>query len=303
MMDHRNFDIAIIGMSGRFPKARDLGQFWENMRAGVEAISRFSEEELQSAGISPDLLRDPNYVRAGTVLEDAELFDASFFGFNPLEAELMDPQHRVFLECAYGALEDAGYDSQRYQGLVGVFAGAGRNTYLANVRANPDLNGSVGVLQTTIANGTDFLATRVSYKLNLRGPSFAVQSACSTSLVAVHLACQSLLSGDCDMALAGGVAVFFPQKRGYLYQEGAILSPDGHCRAFDAKARGMVVGRGAGVVGTEAARRSPGRSRLHSCRHQRIGRQQRRFVKNRFYSAGYPRAIPGHPLGPHRRRD
>jgi len=247
-MDHRSFDIAVIGMSGRFPKAKDLGHFWENLRTGVEAISRFSEEELLSAGVSPALLHEPNYVRAGTVLEEAEFFDASFFGINPHEAELMDPQHRLFLECAYEALEDAGYDSQRYEGLVGVFAGAGRNTYLANVQTNSDLNGSVSVLQTTIANGNDFLATRVSYKLNLRGPSFAVQSACSTSLVAVHLACQSLLSGDCDIAMAGGVAVFFPQRKGYLYQEGGILSPDGHCRAFDAKARGMVVGRGVGVV-------------------------------------------------------
>ncbi len=248
MRDHPYLDIAVIGMSGRFPKAKDLGQFWQNLRIGVEAISRFSEEELRSAGIGPALLEDPNYVQAGTVLDDAECFDASFFGFNPLEAKLMDPQHQLFLECAYAALEDAGYDPQRYRGLVGVFAGAASNTYLANVNANPDITESLGAMQTSIANGNDFLTTRVSYNLNLRGPSFAVQTACSTSLVAVHLACQSLLSGDCDIALAGGVAVFFPQKRGYLYQEGGIRSPDGHCRAFDAKARGAVAGKGVGVV-------------------------------------------------------
>ncbi len=248
MDDDRSMHLAVIGMSGRFPKARNLGQFWENVRGGVEAISRFSEEELRAAGISPALLQDPNFVKAGTVLEDAELFDASFFSFSPLEAEIMDPQHRLFLECAHEAMEDAGYDSHRYQGLVGVFAGAGRNTYLSNVNANKDITEAVGLMQTAIANGTDFLTTRVSYNLNLRGPSVAVQTACSTSLVAVHLACQSLLSGDCDLALAGGVTVTFPQKRGYLHQEGGILSPDGHCRAFDAKARGTVSGQGVGVV-------------------------------------------------------
>ena len=248
MKDHAHFDIAVIGMSGRFPTARDLGQFWENLRAGVEVISRFTEAELLSAGVSPVLLHDPNYVKAGTVLEDAECFDASFFGFTPLEAEMMDPQHRLFLECAYQALEDAGYDSQRYPGLMGVFAGAGENTYWANVHANTDIAESAGEMQTFIANGNDFLTTRVSYKLDLRGPSFALQTACSTSLVAVHLACQSLLSGDCDIALAGGVSVFFPQRKGYLYQEGGIPSPDGHCRAFDAKAKGTVIGKGVGVV-------------------------------------------------------
>lgn len=247
-MGDNSYDIAVIGMSGRFPKAKDLVQFWENLRTGVEAISQFTEEELQSAGIDPVLLHDPNYVKAGTILEDAECFDALFFGYNPREAEIMDPQHRLFLECAYAALEDAGYDSHTYKGLVGIFAGTGENSYLANLCANTDITESVGALQASIANANDFLTTRVSYLLNLRGPSITVQTACSTSLVAVHLACQSLLSGDCDIALAGGVSVTFPQKTGYLYKEGGILSPDGHCRAFDAKARGMVIGKGVGIV-------------------------------------------------------
>jgi acyl transferase domain-containing protein/aryl carrier-like protein len=248
MGDQANFNIAVVGMSGRFPKARHLGQFWENLRAGVEAISRFTGKELLLAGINPALLKDPNYVKAGTILEEAEYFDASFFGFNPREAEIMDPQHRLFLECAYEALENAGYDSQRYTGLIGVFAGAGKNTYFENVLANPEIAESVGGMQTAIANTNDFITTRVSHRLDLRGPSFAVQTACSTSLVAVHLACQSLLSGDCDIALAGGVAVVFPQEKGYLYQPGGIASPDGHCRAFDSKAKGTVGGKGVGVV-------------------------------------------------------
>ena len=239
--------IAIIGMTGRFPGARNIDQFWQNLRDGVESISFFTDEELQDAGVEPALLNAPHYIKAGAVLDDVELFDASFFGFNPREAELTDPQHRFFLECAWEALESAGYDSERYDGAIGVYAGVGMNSYLLNLYTNREMMGQVSGVQVTIGNDKDHLPTRVSYKMNLKGPSLAVQTACSTSLVAVHLACQSLLSYQCDMALAGGVSIA-SQKSGYLYQEGGIFSPDGHCRAFDARAQGTVGGSGAGVV-------------------------------------------------------
>jgi len=241
--------IAIIGMACRFPKAKNVDEYWQKLRDGVELISFFSDQELESSGVDPAVLSDPNYVKAAAVLEDAEMFDASFFGYNPREAEIIDPQHRLFLECAWTALESAGYDGERYEGLIGVYGGAGMNTYLtSNLSSNPALIESVGEGQLRMGNRIDNLATRVSYKLNLRGPSFTVQTGCSTSLVAVHLACQSLLSGECDMALAGGVRVGGLQKIGYFYQEGGIESPDGHCRAFDARAKGIVGGNGVGVV-------------------------------------------------------
>ncbi len=245
----RESAIAIVGMAGKFPGARDLNTFWQNLREGVESVSFFSEQELLSAGVDPALLRDPNYVRANAILPDIELFDASFFGISPREAELMDPQQRLFLECAWEALENAGYGTDVSRVPVGVFAGVGINKYLLhNVYPKTKHLGSTGAFQVTISNDKDFLPTRVSYKLNLKGPSVNVQTACSTSLTAVHLACQSLLHRECDMALAGGVSVHVLQKSGYLYQEGMILSPDGHCRPFDAKAQGTVFGSGAGVV-------------------------------------------------------
>src|SRR5436309_1388989 len=247
--DHRNgLEIAIIGMVGRFPGAKNIDEFWQNLQHGVESVSFFSEEELKSSGVASTLLNDHHYVKAGAILNDVELFDAAFFGYNPREAEVMDPQQRLFLECAWEALESAGYDSETYEGLIGVYAGAGMNTYLFNLYANSAVRESVAGFQAMISNDKDFLSTRVSYKLNLEGPSIVVQTACSTSLVAVHLACQSLLSGECDMALAGGVSLAVPQAAGYWYQEGGILSPDGHCRVFDAKAQGTVPGSGAGIV-------------------------------------------------------
>nr|QEO74622.1 Beta-ketoacyl synthase [uncultured bacterium] len=242
-------DIAIVGMAGRFPGAKNVAEFWRNLRGGVESISFFTDEELRAAGIDEATLSDPNYVRAAGALEEIELFAAPFFGINPREAQVMDPQHRLFLECAWEALEDAGYNSELYEGRVGVYAGAGMNTYLLyNLYTNREAVRSVGDFQAMIANDKDFLATRVSYKLNLRGPSVSVQAACSTSLVAVCLACQSLQSYQSDMVLAGGISVRVPAKAGYLYNEGGILSPDGHCRAFDAASGGTVVGSGAGVV-------------------------------------------------------
>jgi acyl transferase domain-containing protein len=241
------FEIAVIGLAGRFPGARSVEEFWQNLRDGVESISFFTAEELAAEGVDPAILKDPRYVNAGGVLADAELFDASFFGITPREAEIMDPQHRFFLECAWEALEDAGYDPERFGGPVGVFGGVSRNTYLLVNLLSGDSDAVRG-LPLVIASDADFLTTRVSYKLNLKGPSFDVQTACSTSLVAVHLACQSLLSGECDMALAGGVSVSVPQRAGYLFQEGGTYSPDGHCRAFDARAQGTVGSNGVGIV-------------------------------------------------------
>lgn len=240
--------IAIIGMSGRFPGAKNLEEFWANLRDGVESITFFSDEELRGAGVDEALLNNPAYVKAGTVLDGIEMFDAPFFGFNPREAEVTDPQHRLFLEHAWEAIEDAGYNAAAYEGLIGVYAGVSMSSYFySNLSAHPALN-DMGSLQIIIGNDKDHLPTRVSYKLNLKGPSVNVQTACSTSLVATHLACQSLLSYQCDIALAGGASVKVPQTEGYLFQEGSIVSPDGHCRAFDSKARGTVGGSGVGVV-------------------------------------------------------
>jgi len=240
--------IAIVGMSGRFPGAADIEAFWRNLRGGVESISRFSEEELTASGVAPEVFRAPDYINAKGIPEGVGWLDAAFFGYTPREAEIIDPQQRMFLEVAWEALENAGCDPERHPGLIGVFAGSGLNTYLVNLYSNPDLMAAVGGFQATISNDKDFLPTRVSYKLNLKGPSLNVQTACSTSLVAVHLACQHLLHGECDMALAGGVTLYVPVKSGTRYQEGGILAPDGHCRAFDARSQGTVVGNGAAVV-------------------------------------------------------
>jgi phthiocerol/phenolphthiocerol synthesis type-I polyketide synthase E len=240
--------VAVVGMSGRFPKAADLEEFWRNLRAGVETIEPLTDEELLASGVGRALLDDPNYVKASSSLEGVEMFDASFFGFTPREAAIIDPQQRLFLECAWEALEGAGYDPTRYGGAIGVFGGVSISTYLIHLFANREQLGAVSAFQLVMSNDKDHTPTRVSYKLDLRGPSVAVQTACSTSLVAVHLACQSLLGGECDMALAGGASIPIPQRRGYLYVEGNIASPDGHCRAFDADALGTVGGSGAGVV-------------------------------------------------------
>lgn len=234
--------IAIVGMTGRFPKARNLDEFWRNLAGGVECVSFFSADELRAAGVPDAYIDSPDYVPARAILDDADAFDAGFFGFTPREANATDPQQRVFLECAWEALEHAGYDPGRYDGLIGVYAGADVNMYsISNFSSGIDL-------PTLIGNDKDYLATRVAFKLNLKGPALTIQTACSTSLVAVQVACQGLLNYQCDMALAGGVGVAFPQKSGYLYQRGSILSPDGHCRAFDAQAGGTVGGDGAGVV-------------------------------------------------------
>jgi phthiocerol/phenolphthiocerol synthesis type-I polyketide synthase E len=241
-----NFDIAIIGISGRFPGANSVDEFWQNLCSGVESISFFSDDELKESGVDPAVVSDPHYVKASPLLDGPEMFDASFFRYSPKEARFMDPQHRIFLECAWEALEHAGYDADRYEGPIGVYAGASMNTYL--LFSGLLRNFTNEYLPILIGSDKDFLTTRVSYKLNLKGPSVAVQSACSTSLVAVHIACQSLLNAECDMALAGGVSIRVPHKVGYFYQEGGTFSPDGHCRAFDAKAKGMILGSGVGIV-------------------------------------------------------
>ncbi|AKT41313.1 type I polyketide synthase [Chondromyces crocatus] len=242
-------DVAIIGMACRFPGAPNTARFWDNLREGVESISTFSDEALLASGVAPARLRDPAYVRAAAVLEDIDLFDASFFEISPKESELLDPQRRIFLEVAWEALEDGGVDPARFPGAIGVFAGSSVSTYLPSaIRPTRDLTLSLDALEVLMGNDKDYLATYLAYKLNLRGPCIAVQTACSTSLVAVHLACQSLLDGESDMALAGGVTVRVPQKAGYLFQEGGIFSPDGHCRTFDSSSRGTLFGSGAGLV-------------------------------------------------------
>ncbi|GHH24563.1 SDR family oxidoreductase [Streptomyces rubradiris] len=247
---HEDLDrVAVIGMAGRFPGADDVEAFWTNLAEGREGISVLSDEELTASGVDPALLARDDYVKAKGVLDGADLFDESFFGYSPREAELLDPQHRVFLECAWHALESAGVDPARFDGRIGVFAGAGLNTYLLfNLMNNQQVLDSSGMYQVMLASDKDFLATRAAYKLGLTGPAVTVQTACSTSLTAVHLACQSLVNGECDIALAGGVSVSSPLRGGYLYEPGGILSPDGTCRAFDADAEGTVPGNGAGIV-------------------------------------------------------
>lgn len=245
-VQYSGLEIAVIGMAGRFPGAQSVDQFWQNLQQGVESISTLEDDQLLAQGVPPERLRDPDYVKAGGVVAGVDLFDASFFGFSPREAEILDPQQRLFLETAVEALETAGYDPDRYPGSVGVFGGAGMNGYLLNLYSNPDVRDRVSPYELFISNDKDFLTTRVSYKLNLNGPSVDVQTACSSSLVAVHMAAQSLLSGECDMAIAGGVAI--SKQVGYRSQAGSIYSPDGHCRAFDAAAAGTVGGNGVGIV-------------------------------------------------------
>jgi phthiocerol/phenolphthiocerol synthesis type-I polyketide synthase E len=244
-----NSAIAIVGMAGRFPGAASIDEFWKNLCDGVESVTVFSDEELRRAGVPEALITDPGYVKKNAIIDETDLFDAGFFGINPREAEVMDPQHRLFLECAWEALENAGYDPEKYPGLIGVYAGNGTNQYmLKNLSTRPDLIETVGDYLMMTGNDNDYLATRVSYKLNLRGPSMTILSACSTSLVVVHTACQGLVNHECDMALAGGVSLKIPQRTGYLFKEGYILSPDGHCRAFDENARGTFWGEGLGIV-------------------------------------------------------
>jgi amino acid adenylation domain-containing protein len=244
-MDTGSYDIAIVGLGGRFPGARDVEELWRNLAGGVESISFFLPGG-EAAWQRPE--GKVFHVPAGGVVEDADLWDAAFFGIEDREAELIDPQHRLFLECAWEVLEAAGYDTERYPGRIGVFGGATKDDYLA-LLAEQGLLDEIATSQlATQGNDKDFLTTRVSNKLDLKGPSFAVQAACSTSLVALHLACRSLLAGECEMALAGGVSIGSPAGRGYYYQEGGFLSPDGHCRSLDARGQGSVDSDGVALV-------------------------------------------------------
>jgi acyl transferase domain-containing protein len=240
------FEIAVIGMSCHVPGANTVEQFWDNLREGRESISQFSEAELVASGVPPELRHRPDYVRAAGVLDEVARFDAGFFGYPPREAQLIDPQQRMFLERAWEALERAGHDPARERASIGVFAGMSASSYLFTLLTHPDLWQQASANQTVLDK--DFLATRVAYKLDLRGPAVGIQTACSSSLAAVHLACQSLLAGECDIALAGGVSVAVPQNVGYRYEVDGIRSRDGHCRTFDAAASGAVRGSGLGIV-------------------------------------------------------
>lgn len=238
--------IAIVGMACRFPGARNHEVFWQNLVQGVESITRLADEELLRTGVAPEVLQRPDYVKAAPVLDDPDLFDAAFFGYSPREAGMMDPQHRLILELAHAALEDAACDPGRFPGRIGVFAGSAMNTYFMNSGQHSRF--AEDYLPTLIVNDKDFLSTRISYKLGLRGPSVTVQTACSTSLVAIHLARQSLLNEETDLALAGAVSVRVPHRAGYFYDGGGVVSPDGRVRAFDASANGTVFGSGAGMI-------------------------------------------------------
>jgi acyl transferase domain-containing protein/SAM-dependent methyltransferase/acyl carrier protein len=240
--------IAIIGMRGRFPGANDLDQYWHNLAHGVESIAVLSPDDMRAAGIPDHVMRLPGYVNASPVLDAIDEFDAEFFGFSARDAALTDPQQRMFIETAWEALEDAGYDPGAYPGAIGVFGGCELSGYLYQLYQNIDSLGYLDGMQLMVTNDKDHLCTQVAYRLNLRGPAIVCQTTCSTSLVAVSLACESLLSGRCDMALAGGVTVRVPQRGGYFYTAGSILSPDGHCRPFDADAQGTIVGSGVGLV-------------------------------------------------------
>ncbi len=247
---HLDGAIAVVGMALHVPGADDLETFWRNLRDGVESIAHLDREEMRAAGVADALLDHRRYVGSGGFLDRMEWFDAGFFGLSPRDAAVMDPQTRHFLECCWHALEHAGHVPEYFEGSIGVFAGAGAGQYFwKNVVPNPELMASVGYfLLRHTGNDKDFLATRASYEFDLTGPSVSIQTACSTSLVAIHYACQSLLSWECDMALAGGVTIEQPHRHGYVFEEGEILSPDGHCRSYDHKAAGTVFGSGAGTV-------------------------------------------------------
>ncbi|WP_414575227.1 SDR family NAD(P)-dependent oxidoreductase [Anabaena sp. CCY 9402-a] len=244
----RSEEVAIVGMAGRFPGARSVDEFWDNLKNGVNSIEFLSDEELLATGVKAEDLEKPNYVRTYASFSGIDEFDAGFFGYSPREAEILDPQHRLFLECAWEALENAGYDSEQYSGSIAVYGGAALNSYLVNLLSNSHYRETADTVQVVISNVMGLMPTRVSYKLNLTGASCGIQTGCSTSLVSVHIACQSLLNKECDMALAGGVSIGSGEKTGYLYQEDGVLSPDGYCRAFDVNAKGTVFGNGVGIV-------------------------------------------------------
>ena len=246
--DIRN-TIAVIGMACRLPGANNVDEYWNILKNGHETISHFSKETLRKAGISNESLKNHDYVRSKGILKGIEYFDAKLFEFNEYEARITDPQQRIFLELAYEAIEDSGYLVDHYQGDIGVYAGMSRSTYYVNnLQKNHTTEPILNDTQTIIATQQGFLATKIAYKLNLKGPAININTACSTSLVAVNIAIKELLNYECDIALAGGVSVYVPQISGYLYIPGDILSPDGHCSPFSARANGTVPANGAGIV-------------------------------------------------------
>jgi len=245
---YSGLEIAVIGMSGRFPGAENISQYWENLKNGVETITFFSEEELQKAGVSPQLIEHPDYVKTASILDKIEYFDALFFGYTPKEAVVLNPQIRIFYECVYEALEDGGYAAETYTGSIGLYAGGSTNYTWEMITLYAGAGSDMGQFAAGTLSHKDSLATRISYKLTLTGPAISVSTACSTSLVAIHLACRALLTKECDIALAGGVSLQNFQKIGYLYQKGLIFTPDGHCQPFDARTKGSLLGDGAGVV-------------------------------------------------------
>ncbi|MGE7625287.1 type I polyketide synthase [Viridibacillus sp. NPDC096237] len=242
-------DIAIIGMSGKFPGAKNIAEFWANMKNGIDSRQEFRDDDLKKNGIGEEQINHPEYKKVGMILDEIEKFDAEFFNFTPYEAKVTDPQHRIFLECVWEALEEAGYAPSKYQGKIGLFGSTSMSSYLINNIIPNEKIDSEGVnYPILIGNDKDFLSTRIAYKLNLTGPSITIQTACSSSLVATHYGVQSILNGECDIAIAGGVSVSVPQTSGYLYKEGGILSRDGRCRPFDQNASGTIKGNGCGVV-------------------------------------------------------
>ncbi|SKA48722.1 Beta-ketoacyl synthase, C-terminal domain, partial [Chitinophaga eiseniae] len=245
---YTGLEVAVVGMSGRFPGAPDLAAFWDNLRHGVESVCFFSEEELIADGRNPDVVRRPDYVGANAYMGDKEYFDAPFFNYRPDEAALMDPQIRLFHECVWNAIEDAGYDPNSPSFKAGLFAGASCNVNWELYAQLVNREGLVDEYSASLLRNANFMATMTSYALNLRGPSVFMDTACSTSLVAIHMACKSLLMGECNVAIAGGASVKNRSKEGYIYQEGMITSRDGHCRAFDEASSGTVAGDGVGVV-------------------------------------------------------
>ncbi|MEI7718058.1 MAG: polyketide synthase, partial [Mycobacterium sp.] len=247
--------IAVIGMAGRFPGAGSVSAFWDNLRRGEESVVTLSEESLTAAGVTAKTLADPAYVRRAALLDGVEEFDADFFGMTPVAARMMDPQQRLFLQTAWHAFEDSGYDPAAYDGAIGVFGTSSASGYLLyNLMSHRDQKAIVGegptleMINLSLQNDKDYLATHVSHQFNLRGPSLSVQTACSSSLVAVHLACQSLLSGESDMVLAGAASIRVPHHVGYWYEPGSMVSALGHCRPFDARADGTIFGSGVAAV-------------------------------------------------------
>jgi acyl transferase domain-containing protein/acyl carrier protein len=248
-LERTGLEVAVIGMAGRFPGAKTIAEFWENIKNGVETIVFYTPADWEKHRIGPETLEKPGYVNSpGGELAEREYFDASFFGFTPREATIMHPEARIFLECCWEALEHAGYNPDTYEGLIGLYAGGSSSVYWESLCVLSGESGELGLMAARLLNDKDHMCTRISHKLNLKGASFILNNACSTSLVAIHLACRALLAGDCDMVLAGGVSVLMEEKAGYFYEQGMILSPDGHCRAFDARAQGTVGGEGAGIV-------------------------------------------------------